>query len=169
MIPHDITASGTVEMSCKKTGYKAVVEFKSKPYIGGEYNVIVGSIQHNVNSMKTSLFSFCSQGEIIGTLQGKWDGRIEITMNNETEVLWEPTPGTSFALLSLRSTREARSRRLPLHVPEKMKEYESQVLWAKVSQAIKNQDQVAATEEKTALEQAQRYSKLYVHLLNFIF
>ena len=61
------------------------------------------------------------------------------------EVLWEVTD----------EVRAARLKRFV--VPkEEQQDFESTKLWRKVSEAINNEDQNAATEEKTVLEEAQR-------------
>ena len=48
----------------RKTGYVAELEFKSKPVIGGEYNVLHAKIKHG--------------NETLYTIRGKWDGQLEI-------------------------------------------------------------------------------------------
>lgn len=126
--------AGNVQVHCKQSGLSANLDFKQKPFIGGDYNTVAGKI-------------VSQEDHVLRVIQGKWDGRLSIQdpAAGTTDVLWEPTP-------------EARSKRIPVQVPEPkdMKDFESQPLWAKVTEAIKNQDQVAATEEKRILEQAQR-------------
>lgn len=60
-------------------------------------------------------------------------------------MLWNPTP-------SVRTTRLVRYT-VPIQEQEN---FESERLWEKVSNAIANDDQMKATEEKTVLEDAQR-------------
>ncbi len=71
---------GPVHIWCKKNGYLAELEFKSKPVIGGEHNIIVAKIK--------------KEDTVLYTIKGKWDGQVEIknAENKESSILWEPTP-----------------------------------------------------------------------------
>lgn len=124
---------GLVTVTCRKTGYKAEIEFRSKPFLRSDYNIIQAKIKKGK--------------EVIFNISGKWDSKLEITnvKTNECTVLWEPTP-------------EIRQNRVPMQKPlwEDMKENESDKLWNKVTDAIKKGDQQAATDEKTVLEERQR-------------
>jgi len=124
---------GVVTIKCAKTGYSADVEFKQKPFFGGEYNGIGGTIKHNE--------------DILYTLHGKWDTCIDIKQENSEEMttFWKPSP-------------EIRKNKLPKYKPlmEAMEQFESNKLWSKVTDAIKRGDQQAATDEKAVLEIAQR-------------
>lgn len=46
-------------LECKKTGYRADIEFHGKPLFGGDYNRVTAVISHN--------------GQVIHHLEGKWD------------------------------------------------------------------------------------------------
>lgn len=126
---------GKINIECDNTGYKAELEFKLKPFIGGsEYtNLVTGKIKLGKETM--------------ATINGHWDSKIKIkdSKSGEETVLFEPTV-------------EVRSRRLKRYtVPlESQSTFESERLWQHVSAAIARDDQVGATEEKTALEEAQR-------------
>lgn len=123
---------GHISIKCEQTGYRVELEFKRKPWIGGEYNVLHGHIYHN--------------GQVIRTLRGKWDKKVELSVaedSNIFETLWEPS-GELF------------SKRIRKQKPKEMKEYESDYLWQKVSQAIRANDHDTATVEKTKIEDAQR-------------
>ncbi|XP_035779935.1 oxysterol-binding protein-related protein 8-like isoform X1 [Anopheles albimanus] len=128
---------GKVTIECENTGYKTELEFKLKPFLGGnEYtNLLVGKLKLGK--------------ETLATINGHWDGEIRIkdTRSNEESLLFNATP-------------EVRAKRLKrFTVPmESQGMNESERLWQHVSAAIHRDDQVGATEEKTALEEAQRIS-----------
>eukprot|EP01121_Diplochlamys_sp_Union-15-3_P004841 TRINITY_DN1503_c0_g1_i1.p1 TRINITY_DN1503_c0_g1~~TRINITY_DN1503_c0_g1_i1.p1 ORF type:complete len:305 (-),score=41.80 TRINITY_DN1503_c0_g1_i1:24-851(-) len=122
---------GNVTILCNKTGLSASIEFKAKPFFGGEYNSIVGQIQKN--------------NEVLYTISGKWDSEINITdSKKQSKSLWNPKTGASNRLLKIIP---------PLEQQDK---WESRLLWSLVSEAIVKNDQTSATNEKTKLEDAQR-------------
>lgn len=126
---------GKVSVECENTGYKTELEFKLKPFLGGnEYiNIVTGKLKLGK--------------ETLATINGHWDGEIRIkdTRTGEDSMLFNPTS-------------EVRGRRLKrFTVPmESQGTNESERLWQHVAAAIRRDDQVGATEEKTALEEAQR-------------
>lgn len=126
---------GKVTLDCEKTGYRTEIEFKLKPFLGGAEltNAISGRLKLGK--------------ETLATLEGYWDSSVYIKdrRTGEEHLLWKPTP-------------EIRAQRLKRYtVPiEHQEDFESESLWQLVSAAILNDDQVAATEEKTVLEEAQR-------------
>uniref|UniRef100_A0A4Y0AQ05 PH domain-containing protein n=1 Tax=Anopheles funestus TaxID=62324 RepID=A0A4Y0AQ05_ANOFN len=128
---------GKVSIECENTGYKTELEFKLKPFLGGnEYtNLVVGKLKLGKETM--------------ASINGHWDSEIRIkdSRTNEETLLFNPTP-------------DIRGRRLKrFTVPmESQGMNESERLWQHVSAAIHRDDQVGATEEKTALEEAQRIS-----------
>ncbi|XP_063244066.1 oxysterol-binding protein-related protein 8 isoform X2 [Bacillus rossius redtenbacheri] len=126
---------GKVTIDCEKTGYKTEIDFKLKPFLGG-------AEQTNAISGRLKLGK-----ETLATIDGYWDGNVFIKdrRTGEEQLLWKPTP-------------EIRSQRLKrFTVPlQHQEEWESENLWQHVSAAILRDDQVAATEEKTVLEEAQR-------------
>lgn len=128
---------GKISIECENTGYKTELEFKLKPFLGSnEYtNLLTGKLKLGK--------------ETLATINGHWDGEIRIkdTRSGEESVLFNPTP-------------EIRARRLKrFTVPmESQGTNESERLWQHVAAAIHRDDQVGATEEKTALEEAQRIS-----------
>ncbi|XP_069937663.1 oxysterol-binding protein-related protein 8, partial [Cherax quadricarinatus] len=126
---------GKVTIDCEKTGYRTELEFKLRPFLsGGDAN--------NMLSGKLKLGK-----DTLATLDGHWDGKITLTdkRTGEEEVLWHATP-------------EVKSQRLERYTValDQQGQFESERLWQLVSYAIKNDDQIAATEEKTILEEAQR-------------
>jgi len=121
---------GLITISCEETGYRAELDFRSKPFFGGDYNVVSGKIKRD----KETLY----------TISGHWDDKFVLTdsQTKQKQTLWDSA---------------GKERLLKWKPPmEKMEEKESDRLWAKVGQAIVAKDQVAATEEKHVLEQAQR-------------
>ncbi|XP_052898684.1 oxysterol-binding protein-related protein 8 isoform X2 [Anopheles moucheti] len=128
---------GKVSIECENTGYKTELEFKLKPFLGGnEYtNLVVGKLKLGKETM--------------ATINGHWDSEIRIkdSRTNEETVLFNPTP----------DIRGHRLKRFTVPM-ESQGMSESERLWQHVSAAIHRDDQVGATEEKTALEEAQRIS-----------
>ncbi|XP_058455570.1 oxysterol-binding protein-related protein 8 isoform X4 [Malaya genurostris] len=126
---------GKVSVECENTGYKTELEFKLKPFLGGnEYtNLVTGKLKLGK--------------ETLATINGHWDGEIRIkdTRSNEESVLFNPCS----------ETRAKRLRRFVVPM-ESQGNTESERLWQHVAAAIRRDDQVGATEEKTALEEAQR-------------
>jgi hypothetical protein len=128
---------GKITIACENTGYKADLEFKLKPFLGGnEYtNIVSGRLKLGK--------------ETLATISGHWDNVINIkdSRTNEESVLFNPTA-------------EIRAKRLKrFTVPmESQETTESERLWQHVTAAIMRDDQVGATEEKTVLEEAQRVS-----------
>ena len=124
---------GKVTIQCERTNYKCEIEFKLKPFLGGEMNVVYGKIKLG--------------NETLATIEGHWDKSIAIKekRTGTTSMLWE-------------ANTETFNRRLKRYVVplEKQSDFESQKLWCKVSEAIKNNDQKQATIEKTKLEEKQR-------------
>ncbi|XP_018361278.1 PREDICTED: oxysterol-binding protein-related protein 8 isoform X2 [Trachymyrmex cornetzi] len=126
---------GKVNIICEKTGYHTELEFKLKPFLGGAelMNQVVGRIRLGK--------------ETLATIMGYWDGLILITdkRTGQENIFFNPTP-------------EIRKKRLKKYtVPlEHQGTWESEKLWLAVTQAINRDDQVAATDAKTRLEEAQR-------------
>ncbi|CAG5116373.1 unnamed protein product, partial [Candidula unifasciata] len=126
---------GKVTLDCPKTGYHCDLDFKLKPFFGnGESaNRITGRI--------------CMGSEVLCTFEGHWDQQIYIKelTNREKVLFWDPS-------------LETRSKRLLRYtVPlELQNDNESERLWAKVSEAVIEQDMHMATAEKHKLEERQR-------------
>ncbi|KAG5673901.1 hypothetical protein PVAND_003903 [Polypedilum vanderplanki] len=126
---------GKVSIDCENTGYKTEIEFKLKPFLGGSEstNLVTGKLKLGKQTL--------------ATLTGHWDGTVKIkdSRTNEESVLFAATP----------EMKQQRLKRFTVQL-ESQYENESERLWQHVSAAIKRDDQIAATEEKTALEEAQR-------------
>ena len=126
---------GKVIIDCENTGYKTELEFKLKPFLGGsEYtNLVTGKLRLGKQTM--------------ASINGHWDGSITIkdSRTGEESVLFSATP----------DIRQRRLKRYTVRL-EAQATNESERLWTHVIAAIRRDDQVGATEEKTALEEAQR-------------
>ncbi|XP_078405083.1 oxysterol-binding protein-related protein 5-like isoform X2 [Cetorhinus maximus] len=126
---------GKITIECEKTHYKAELEFKLKPFLGGSdtVNQITGKITLGE--------------EVQATLEGHWDRDVCIHEKK-----------TGFSVMFWSVTNEIRKQRLIRHVVwlEEQDNFESERLWQQVTRAIKNRDQEQATLEKFILEEAQR-------------
>ncbi|XP_043065172.1 oxysterol-binding protein-related protein 8 isoform X2 [Drosophila ficusphila] len=126
---------GKINIECENTGYRTELEFKLKPFLGGAdaTNVVVGKIKLGK--------------ETLATINGHWDKECRVKDSKTGE-----------ETLLFKVDAETRSKRLTRYlVPlEAQEPNESQRMWQHVSEAIAREDQVAATEEKTVLEERQR-------------
>ncbi|GMR62677.1 hypothetical protein PMAYCL1PPCAC_32872 [Pristionchus mayeri] len=123
---------GQVTIECDRTAYTCLLDFKLKPFLGGSMNVMNGQIKLGK--------------ETITEIEGHWDGLIIYrNVNGAKSTLWEATPDTF--------GRRLQRKEIPV---ESQGTWESKKLWIKVSEAIQNDDQYKATEEKTVLEGDQR-------------
>jgi len=118
---------------CEKSGLVADVEFKTKGFISGTYNAIVGRIKRDIPN-----------GEILYEISGKW-----------TEEMWIKNlrTGEKELLFNAHGATHTPCRVRPLVEQE---DRESRKLWIKVTTAIIRRDQLAATEAKCAIEDRQR-------------
>ncbi|XP_048216979.1 oxysterol-binding protein-related protein 5 isoform X2 [Perognathus longimembris pacificus] len=126
---------GKVTIACEKNNLQAELEFKLKPFFGGS-----GSI-NQVSGTVTS------GEEVLARLSGHWDRDVFLAEEGGggSELFWSPS-------------EEVRAQRLTRRTVllEEQSELESERLWQHVSRAIREGDQHRATQEKTALEEAQR-------------
>ncbi|XP_011294880.1 oxysterol-binding protein-related protein 8 isoform X5 [Musca domestica] len=126
---------GKINIECENTGYKTELEFKLKPFLGGadSTNVVAGKIRLGK--------------ETLATISGHWDAemRIKDTKTGEDTTLFA-------------ATKDTMRRRLKRYVVPIESQFpnESERLWNLVSAAIRRDDQIGATEEKTVLEESQR-------------
>jgi len=118
---------GPVVITCEKNGFRAELEFKAKGFFGGEYNRIEGKVKDR-------------KGKSLATISGKWDGQIDFK-RDKSEILFDP---------------KGEYKPTPRILPTTLGETESPKLWVHVTKAIRVGDQVAATDAKTILEEAQR-------------
>ncbi|KHJ33198.1 putative oxysterol-binding protein [Erysiphe necator] len=117
---------------CPEHGLSADIEFKTKGYFGGAYNNIGGSIKND------------RTGEILYELSGSWSGEMKIkdSKTGKKEVLFNATKAKHTP---------------PLVRPiEEQGERESNRLWLKTAQAIRERNHELATYEKSKIEDMQR-------------
>ncbi|KAH8657631.1 hypothetical protein BGZ60DRAFT_135351 [Tricladium varicosporioides] len=117
---------------CPELGLSADVEFKTKGYFGGTYNAIGGTIKND----KT--------GEVLYELSGMWSNEMWIKdlKTGKKEMIFDAT----------------RAKHTPPIVRplEEQEDRESQKLWYKTNQAVRERNHEAATDEKTKIEDMQR-------------
>lgn len=128
---------GKINIDCENTGYKTELEFKLKPFLGGSdsTNIVAGKIKLGK--------------ETLATINGHWDGEMRIK---------DAKTGDESVLFA--ANREVMKKRLLRYVVplDSQLPNESERLWNLVSAAIRRDDQIGATEEKTVLEEQQRNS-----------
>jgi hypothetical protein len=128
---------GKQTIVCKETGLMAEIEFVTKPFIGGDYNRIKGTIKDLQG--KKEFYE----------LEGKWDSMITIK---------EKITGKSEVFLDVLNTPIVKKYVSKL---EDQGPWESRKVWEQVTIALKKvpADHDLATVHKTELEDAQRARK----------
>ncbi|GAA5889393.1 hypothetical protein JCM6882_000730 [Rhodosporidiobolus microsporus] len=112
-----------------KTGIACDVEFKTKGFFSGAYNSIAGKIKG-------------PKGDI-GDVSGFWSDTMEIQRKGKgKEVLFD--------------AHQAKVKAKSVCPEDQQQPFESRRLWSKVTAAIKANDIDAATDAKSAIEDAQR-------------
>ncbi len=117
---------------CAQTDLVADVEFKTKGFIGGTYDAIVGTIRRE------------STGEKLYEIMGKWNDTMSIKnlKTKKTSIFFDAnTARDTLALTKPIAEMEAR---------------ESRRLWYETTEAVKARDQVRATAAKSEIEDRQR-------------
>lgn len=114
------------------TGLQCEVEFKTKGFFSGSYNAIGGKIKG-------------PKGEV-GELSGHWHDTMELQRKSprQRETLFD--------------ARSARAVQKSVTSEDQQAPNESRRLWTRVTAAIKAKDLDAATDAKSAIEEAQRES-----------
>ncbi|KAH8815080.1 hypothetical protein F5884DRAFT_771048 [Xylogone sp. PMI_703] len=117
---------------CPELGLTADIEFKTKGYFGGTYNAIGGTIKNE------------RTGEVLFELSGMWTGE-----------MWSKDVKTGRKELLFNATNAKHTP--PVVRPlEEQDDRESQKLWQKTAQAVKDRNHELATDEKTKIEDMQR-------------
>ncbi|ANZ76403.1 BA75_04217T0 [Komagataella pastoris] len=118
-------------IKCPATKMEADIEFKTKGFIYGGYNHILGDIKKN--------------GESLYELSGKWTEVMELkdVVTNKKSVFFD-------------CTKDANPLPPLVRPLEEQGEFESRKLWKKVTDALLVRNHTAATEEKFKIEDAQR-------------
>ena len=126
-----IELGGTVTISCEKTGYRASIDFLTKPFYGGKKHRVLGEV-YAPNEKKSFL---TVTGEWNGVMQAKWaDGKTEQFAN---------VNGLSIIKKNVR----------PIDVQN---ENESRKLWKEVTAGLRLNNVPHASDAKYNLEQRQR-------------
>ncbi|EFC46120.1 predicted protein [Naegleria gruberi] len=127
--------AGKTKIECKKTNMLAEIEFKSKPFFGGEYNVVSAKIKHK----KKTIYQ----------IRGKWNEKLYIKGKDSDK-------NSEELFFDVRSAEV-----VPKHVPpmEVQKDNESRKLWDNLTKAIKQNDVQLAAIEKDKVETEQRNVK----------
>jgi len=126
-----VELGGNVTISCEKTGYKAVLEFLTKPFYGGKKHRITA--EAFAPNEKKPFLSIA--GEWNGTMDAKWsDGRTEQFANvNALDIIQKVVRPIEF-----------------------QSDNESRKLWKEVTAGLRLNNVTRATNAKFSLEQRQR-------------
>lgn len=119
-------------IKCERSGLEADIEFKTKGFISGDYDVIEGIVK----SSKTS--------EVLYTITGKWNDIMSVLGKGteKKEVFYDTTSSV---------THPPKIRPLEHQFP-----HESRKLWQSTINALENRDHTSATNEKFKVEEEQR-------------
>jgi len=121
-----------VKINCPETHLVADIEFKTKGWVGGGYNMIGGTIKNE------------QTGQVLYELSGNWTQEMFITDHHskKKDLLFDAT--------------HAKHQPPKARAVEEQHERESQRLWAATTKAIKEVNHEVATDSKTAIEEQQR-------------
>ncbi|OIW34546.1 hypothetical protein CONLIGDRAFT_9937 [Coniochaeta ligniaria NRRL 30616] len=117
---------------CPELGLVADIEFKTKGWVGGTYNAIGGVIRNE------------NTGQVLYELSGLW---------SEEMFIKETKTGHKEMFFNALRSRPTPPQVRPI---EEQDDRESQKLWAKTAQAVKDRNHELATDEKTKIEDMQR-------------
>lgn len=144
---------------CPELGLEADLEFKTKGWVGGTYNAIGGYIRDSRSQRNLFELSGLWTGEmwaknlVVGGSLAAELCQLLHARNTARSANFLSQTGKKQLLFDATHARET----MPLVRPLKEQEdRESQKLWRKVTTAIKQRDQVVATEEKSKIEDMQR-------------
>lgn len=133
---------------CPETGLAADIDFKTKGWVSGTYNAIGGVIKNEIT------------GEILYELSGLWseemfikDMRVSLADPARATRLTEEQTGHKEMFFNALKAKPSPPLSRPLAEQD---ERESQKLWAKTAQAVKDRNHELATVEKTKVEDMQR-------------
>lgn len=151
-----IELGGQCNITCEQTGYKCDVDFQTKPFYGGKLHKIVGSLFGPASGHSGSSYS---KKKPILTIEGEWNGLIEITGKNFPS----HEPNTEFENLNV-GQNFVDTKHMPIHRPyvrnlNLMENNESRKLWKNVTHALRHNLVDMATDEKLKLEAQQRADK----------
>jgi hypothetical protein len=121
---------GKTSIACKQTKMTAEIEFKQKPFFGGEYNLVAAKIK--------------KAGKTVYTIHGKWNQQYYIRDRNaKADTLFFNTKTTP---------------KIAKHTPafEQLYPNESRKRWYHLTMAIRAKDIEKAALEKSKVEEEQR-------------
>lgn len=119
-------------VQCPELDLVAEIDFKTKGWVSGTYNAIGGAIKRE------------STGEVLYELSGLWSEEMSIT---------DVRTGQQEMFFDAQTAKPSPPLVRPM---EDQEERESQRLWHKVVQAVKERNHEVATDEKTLIEDRQR-------------
>ncbi|CAJ2500915.1 Uu.00g037680.m01.CDS01 [Anthostomella pinea] len=119
-------------VKCPELGLTAEIDFKTKGWVSGTYNALGGTIRNE------------QTGEALFELSGLW---------SEEMTIKDLRNGKKDTFFDARRARPSKPQVRPL---EEQDERESQKLWQKTAQAVKEKNHEVATDEKTKIEDKQR-------------
>lgn len=127
-----VELGGQVSIVCNETGFKANIEFVTKPFYGGKKHRVMGEILRPNN-------------EPFLNIDGEWNGVMHYKEppNNSDKQIFVDT--TSLPVIKKKVE--------PVSVQES---FESRNVWKEVTRALKLQDITTATAAKSFIEQRQR-------------
>lgn len=126
-----IELGGNVEITCHKTGYNALIQFHTKPLIGGKKHQLTAEV-FPPNEKKPFM-----------TVTGEWNGVMTAKYTNGEQAVFVDTT-------TLATTKKV------VQPIQQQEPHESRRLWKEVTLALKNKDVNKATDSKTFLEEQQR-------------
>ena len=133
---------GQVRIRCEQTGVSAVLNFEEKPFFGGRYNCVNGSIYKKSRRDPTKRI------EVI-QLSGRWSAYLK-AYDKRTKKSW-----LTF------DVRNANSMKIVVPPLSEQSPYESQYLWQGVTRYLSIKDTTHATDHKFAIEEKQRKERKY--------
>lgn len=138
---------------CPELGLVADLEFKTKGWVGGTYNAIGGTIRNEKTGETLYEFSgLWSDEMVIKNLKVDSENHLKIR-DHDTETLITEQTGHKDAFFNAHRSKPSPPQVRPI---EEQDEKESQRLWRKTAQAVKDRNHELATDEKTRIEDAQR-------------
>ncbi|KAI9474839.1 hypothetical protein BDB00DRAFT_860179 [Zychaea mexicana] len=119
-------------VKCPENGFVCELDFKTKGFFSGQYNVVTGKIKNEAT------------GQVLKEISGTWSNELFIS------------PPKSSKKQSLFDVKKSMIHPMIVEHEHRQEDQESRRLWAKVTDAIKRQDMDVATDEKMSIEDRQR-------------
>uniref|UniRef100_A0AAG5DAP8 Oxysterol-binding protein n=2 Tax=Anopheles atroparvus TaxID=41427 RepID=A0AAG5DAP8_ANOAO len=130
-----IELGGTITITCPKTGYRADIDFITKPFYGGKKNRIQGEI-YGPNDKKSFL-----------SISGEWSGLMEYKFNDGSK------PSKFETFVDVNGIPIYKKKVRPV---AEQSDNESRKVWREVTAGLKMNDIEKATNAKFQVEQKQR-------------